>query len=145
MAEAKPNLQFNINPSICKHGDQQYLSMEPQITRITLIFNHEWTRMNTNWEQSTEYTEETEASPQEPTNSEEFRCVYEILCRENSNGCLRLGGSSRFAQAQKLSCESSSRKEVILPHAFVFAFSFQLSAFGFPKAMPLDVPCDRLP
>ena len=62
MAEAKPNLQFNINPSICKHGDQQYLSMEPQITRITLIFNHEWTRMNTNWEQSTEYTEETEAS-----------------------------------------------------------------------------------
>ena len=32
MAEAKPNLQFNINPSIFKHGAQQYLSMEPQIT-----------------------------------------------------------------------------------------------------------------
>ena len=28
--------------------------------------------------QSTEYMEQTDASPQEPTKSEEFGCVYEI-------------------------------------------------------------------
>ena len=38
------------------------LLMKPQIRQITQIINHEWRRMNTNWEQSTEYTEETEAS-----------------------------------------------------------------------------------
>ena len=45
--------------------------------------NHELTRMNTKFNQTTDYTEYTDflpqiASPQEPTMPEEFMCEYEI-------------------------------------------------------------------
>jgi len=61
---------------------------------LTRIFNHKTHGTHQN------------ASPQTPAKSEDFRCEYEILKGKTSNGCLRLGGSSRFAQAKTTSCGS---------------------------------------
>ncbi len=45
---------------------------------------------------TTDHTDHTDfsliASPQEPTKSEDFGCVYEVYKGESSNGYLRLGG-----------------------------------------------------
>ncbi len=53
--------------------------------------------MNTKFNQTTKYTDYTDflsqiASPQEPTNSADLNCVYEIQQEKKHNGCLRLGG-----------------------------------------------------
>ena len=72
----------------------------------TLIINHEWTRMNTNLGQSTEYMEETECLADVGHRSGEFVDKMLFWSRGNREGIRLLGGSSRFAQAQTTTCGS---------------------------------------
>ena len=65
--------------------------------------------MDTNkheFEQSTEYTEETECLADVGHHSEEFVGRRKILSGEELGGLRLLGGSSRFAQEKKTSCGS---------------------------------------